>query len=288
MNPKLLRGILRSQVPPEDAAKGHPMLRIALIALIVIVVVFVLNPFVIVGPGQRGVLLKLGAVQDKVLGEGFHFRIPVVQSIVKMDVRIQKEQTESDASSKDLQDTHSTIAVNFHVDPPRVNWVYQNLKDEYTQRVIDPTVQEVVKAVTARYTAIDLITQREKVRQEIKGILHERLSQYSIVVDDFAIVNFRFSPQFIQAIESKQTAEQLALKASRDLDRIKVEAEQKLTQARAEAESLRLQKEVITPELVELRKIEAQLKAIEKWNGLMPQVTGGAMPFINLAPPSQQ
>lgn len=263
------------------------MLRVALIAVTAIVLIFLLNPFVIVGPGQRGVLLKLGAVQDEVLGEGFHFRIPVLQSVVKMDVRIQKEQTESDASSKDLQDTHSTIAVNFHVEPARANWVYQNLKDEYTQRVVDPTVQEVVKAVTARFTALELITQREKVRQEIKGILHERLGQYSIVVDDFAIVNFRFSEQFTAAIESKQTAEQMALKATRDLDRIKVEAEQKLTQARAEAESLRLQKEVITPELVELRKIEAQLKAIEKWNGLMPQVTGSAMPFINLAPPSQ-
>ncbi len=263
------------------------MLRVALIAVTAIVVIFLLNPFVIVGPGQRGVLLKLGAVQDEVLGEGFHFRIPVLQSVVKMDVRIQKEQTESDASSKDLQDTHSTIAVNFHVDPARANWVYQNLKDEYTQRVVDPTVQEVVKAVTARFTALELITQREKVRQEIKGILHERLGQYSIVVDDFAIVNFRFSEQFTAAIESKQTAEQMALKATRDLDRIRVEAEQKLTQARAEAESLRLQKEVITPELVELRKIEAQLKAIEKWNGLMPQVTGSAMPFVNLAPPSQ-
>jgi len=263
------------------------MLRVALIALIAIVVIFLLNPFVIVGPGQRGVLLKLGAVQDEVLGEGFHFRIPVLQSVVKMDVRIQKEQTASDASSKDLQDTHSTIAVNFHVDPARANWVYQNLKDEYTQRVVDPTVQEVVKAVTARFTALELITQREQVRQEIKGILHERLAQYSIVVDDFAIVNFRFSEQFTAAIEAKQTAEQMALKATRDLERIKVEAEQKLTQARAEAESLRLQKEVITPELVELRKIEAQLKAIEKWNGLMPQVSGSAMPFVNLPPPSR-
>ncbi|MCC6714910.1 MAG: prohibitin family protein, partial [Gammaproteobacteria bacterium] len=78
-----------------------------------------------------------------------------------------------------------------------------------------------------------------------------------------------------------------ALKAQRDLERIKVEAEQKLTQARAEAESLRLQKENVTPELVELRRIEAQLKAIEKWNGYMPQVTGGAMPLINLSQPGQ-
>jgi regulator of protease activity HflC (stomatin/prohibitin superfamily) len=184
-----------------------------------------------------------------------------------MDVRIQKEQTETAASSKDLQDTHSTVALNFHIDPTKANWVYQNLKDDYTQRVIDPTVQEVVKAVIARYTAVELITRREKVREAIRDILRTRLTQYNIVVDDFAIVNFSFSEQFTAAIEGKQAAEQMALKAQRDLERIKVEAEQKLTQACAEAESLRLQKENATPELVELRRIEAQLKAIEKWNG---------------------
>lgn len=254
---------------------------------IVILAFVLLNSYVIVGPGQRGVVVRLGAVSDRVLGEGLHLRIPFVESVVRMDVRIQKEQTETDASSKDLQDTHSTVALNYHIDPAKANWVYQNLKDEYTQRVIDPTVQEVVKAVTARYTAVELITQRERVREEIRDILRTRLTQYNVIVDDFAIVNFSFSEQFTAAIEGKQAAEQLALKAQRDLERIKVEAEQKLTQARAEAESLRLQKENVTPELVELRRIEAQLKAIEKWNGYMPQVTGSAMPFINLSPPGQ-
>jgi regulator of protease activity HflC (stomatin/prohibitin superfamily) len=234
---------------------------------LIILVLALLNSFIIVGPGQRGVVVRLGAVSDRVLGEGFHLRIPFMESVVKMDVRIQKEQTETDASSKDLQDTHSTVALNFHIDPAKANWVYQNLKDDYTQRVIDPTVQEVVKAVIGRYTAVELITRREKVREAIRDILRTRLTQYNIVVDDFAIVNFSFSEQFTAAIEGKQAAEQMALKAQRDLERIKVEAEQKLTQACAEAESLRLQKENATPELVELRRIEAQLKAIEKWNG---------------------
>jgi regulator of protease activity HflC (stomatin/prohibitin superfamily) len=160
--------------------------------------------------------------------------------------------------------------------------VYQNLGREYKERIIDPAVQEVVKAVTARYTAVELITQREKVRAEIKELLKERLMVYHIVVDDFSIVNFKFSQQFTQAIEAKQTAEQLALKAQRDLDRIKIEAEQKVTQARAEAEALRLQKENVTPQLVRLRQIEASLKAIEKWDGHMPRVTSGAVPFIDV------
>jgi regulator of protease activity HflC (stomatin/prohibitin superfamily) len=143
-------------------------------------------------------------------------------------------------------------------------------------------VQEVVKAVTASYTAVELITQREKVRAEIKNHLKERLVGYNIVVDDFSIINFKFSQQFTQAIESKQTAEQFALKAQRDLERIKIEAEQKIAQAQAEAEALRLQKANITPELVKLRQIEASMKAIEKWDGHMPQVTSGTIPFIDV------
>ena len=104
----------------------------------------------------------------------------------------------------------------------------------------------------------------------------------NIMVDDFSIVNFQFSKQFTQAIEAKQTAEQLALKAQRDLERIKIEAEQKIAQAKAEAEALRLQKENVTPQLVRLRQIEASLRAIEKWDGRMPKVTSGAIPFIDV------
>lgn len=258
------------------------MIRTVVTVVAVILLIMLLNPFVIVGPGERGVVLNFGAVQDRILDEGIHLRVPIMQRVVIMDVRIQKEQTETDASSKDLQDTHSIIALNYHVKPERANWVFQSLGPEYNARVIDPAVQEVVKAVTARYTAVELITQREKVRQEIREILKERLADYAINVDDFAIVNFRFSQQFTQAIEAKQSAEQLALKATRDLDRIKVEAEQKLTQARAEAESLRLQKENVTVELVQLRQIEAQMRAIEKWDGHLPNVTGGTVPFINV------
>ena len=111
----------------------------------------------------------------------------------------------------------------------------------------------------------------------------ERLIENNIAVDAFSIVVFSFSPVFTEAIEAKQTAEQLALKAKRDLDRIKIEAEQKIAAAKAEAESLRLQRANISPDLIELRRIEANMKAIEKWNGILPQVTGGgAIPLIGL------
>ena len=251
------------------------------IIVVLLLIVLILNPFVMVGPGERGVVLNFGAVQPAVMGEGLHLRIPIVQKVIKMDVKIHKSQTGAESVSKDLQDTHSTVAVNYHILPDKANWVYQSIGREYKERIIDPTVQEVVKAVTARYTAVELITQREKVRAEIKELLKQRLVSYNINVDDFSIVNFKFSQQFTQAIESKQTAEQYALKAQRDLERIKIEAEQKIAQATAEAEALRLQKANVTPELIRLRQIEASMKAIEKWDGHMPKVTGGAVPFID-------
>lgn len=256
--------------------------RTAAFIIIALILIFFLSPFVIIGAGERGVVLNFGAVQPDVLDEGLHLRVPIMQRVEKLDVRVQKAQTEADSVSKDLQDTKSTIALNFHIFPEKANWVFQNLGPDFKVRIIDPTVQEVVKAITARYTAVELITQREKVRNEIKELLKQRLINYHITVDDFSIVNFSFSQQFTHAIEEKQVAEQRALKAQRDLERIKIEAEQKIAQAKAEAEALRLQKENVTPQLVQLRKIEASLKAIEKWDGKLPKVTGGAMPFIDM------
>ena len=262
---------------------GGRKLAIVIAALIVLWILGRgLNPFVLVGAGERGVVMNFGAVQNTVLGEGLHFRIPLMQKIVMMDVRIQKAQTDAESVSKDLQDTKSVVAVNYHASPDKVNKIFQDIGTAFKEKIVDPAVQEVVKAITARYTAVELITQREKVRNEIKDLLKQRLVAYDIIVDDFSIVNFRFSQQFEAAIEAKQTAEQLALKAQRDLERIKIEAEQKVASAKAEAESLRLQKENVTPQLVQLRKIEASIKAIEKWDGHMPRVTSGAVPFLDI------
>ena len=242
---------------------------------------FIFPPYAIVGPGERGVVVRLGAVQPVVLGEGLHFIMPFVTEVVIMDVKLQKSQTDAAAASSDIQETHSTIALNFRISAETANIVYQEIGRDFKSRVIDPAVQEVVKAVTARYTAVDLITKREKVRTEIMEQLKKRLAVYNISVVDFAIINFEFSKEFSVAIEAKQTAEQLALKAERDLDRIKIEAEQKITQARAEAEGLRLQKQNVSADLIKLRQIEATIKAIEKWDGKLPSVTGGAVPFID-------
>lgn len=266
----------------KSALKKGP-LRLAVIIGAILVVLLFFSPWVKVGAGERGVVLNFGAVQENVLGEGLHFRIPVVQEVVLMDVKVQKAVTDAASASSDLQDVTSSVALNYHIVPDRANVVYQTLGIHFKDRIIDPAIQEVMKAVSARYTAEELITKRAAVSEAMRENLAARLQDYNISVDAFSIVSFSFSQVFTEAIEAKQTAEQLALKSRRDLERIKIEAEQKITAARAEAESLRLQRANISADLIELRKVEANLKAIEKWNGILPQVTGGgAVPFIGV------
>lgn len=255
---------------------------IGIILLAILFLLPIINPFVIVDAGKRGVVKNFGAVSKNVLNEGLHFRLPIVQQVVLMDVRVQKAQTDAEAASKDLQDTHSVIALNYHISPEKAFRVYQTIGTEFKERIIDPAVQEGVKAITAKYTAVELITKREIVGREIKRVLKEKLLPYNIIVDEVSIISFNFSKQFVDAIEAKQTAEQLALKAQRDLERVKIEAEQKIVTAKAEAEALRLQKENISSDLIKLRQIEASLRAIEKWDGRMPQITSGAIPFIDI------
>jgi prohibitin 2 len=258
-------------------------IRTALIVGVFLLVFFILKPWIQIGAGERGVVLNFGAVQPRVLGEGLHFRIPIMQQVIRMDVKVQKASTDATASSSNLQEVSSTVAINYHIVPNKANIVYQTIGLEFKERIIDPAVQEVVKAVSARYSAEDLITKRSSVSDAMKSTLTERLLAHNIAVDAFSIVGFSFSKIYMDAIESKQTAEQLAMKAQRDLERIKIEGEQKITSAKAEAEALRLQRENISPDLIELRKIEANLKAIEKWNGILPQVTGsGSVPFIGV------
>ena len=266
----------------QYAMKKGPLRSVLIIGAILLVFLF-FRPWVQVGAGERGVVLNFGAVQDTVLNEGLHFRVPIQQKVAIMDVKVQKAVTDAASASSDLQDVTSSVALNYHVVPDKANVVYQTLGVEFKERIIDPAIQEVTKAVSARYTAEELITKRAAVSEAMRENLAERLIPHNIAVDAVSIVAFSFSKIFTEAIESKQTAEQLALKAKRDLDRIRIEAEQKITAAKAEAESLRLQRANISLDLIELRKVEANLKAIEKWNGILPQVTGGgAVPFIGV------
>ncbi|HJW56022.1 MAG TPA: prohibitin family protein [Burkholderiaceae bacterium] len=254
------------------------------VALIVIVLalLWALAPFAAVPAGYRGVMTTFGNPSNDIMSEGLHFRLPLAQRLNLVNVSIQKGEGDGDAASRDMQTVHTKIALNYHIKPEAAVTVFRDLGNQPGERIIIPAVQEAVKAVTARFTAEELIAKRTDVRDQIIAQLRERLARHGIVVDEFSIVNFNFSKSFNDAIEAKTTAEQLKLKAERDLQRIEVEARQKITQAKAEAEALAAQRLQVTAELIRLREIENQRFAIEKWDGHLPNVSGGAVPFINV------
>jgi regulator of protease activity HflC (stomatin/prohibitin superfamily) len=231
--------------------------------------------------GERGVVLRFGEV-NRIVDPGPRFKIPLAEEVVRMTVRVQKGTTKTEAASKDLQIVQTTMVLNFSLEPLKAGEMYSTIGLNYVEKVIDPVVKESFKAAAARYTAEELISKREALKTEVRNYLRDQLLKFGITVVELSITDFEFSQEFNRAIESKQTAEQHALRAKRDLDRIRVEAQQKIATAQADAEALRLQRQVISPDLIKLRQIDAQIKAIDKWDGKLPNVTGGAVPFIQV------
>jgi len=254
----------------------------AIIAAIVLLLLLLGNPLGTIGAGERGILLRFNAVTGTIYDEGLYFRWPLMERVIVIDIKLQKEQVDATAASKDLQTVSSDVAFNFHINPAQVATIYQEVGVDYKQRIIDPTLQESVKAATAKFTAEELITRREVVREETKVLLRAKLEPRGIMVDEFNIVNFGFSPSFNSAIEAKVTAEQSALAAKNKLEQIKFEAEQRIAEARGKAEAITVESNALrsNPQILELR-------ALEKWDGVLPQVTGsGGVPFINIQRPT--
>jgi regulator of protease activity HflC (stomatin/prohibitin superfamily) len=244
------------------------------VGLIVFAILSLFNAVVLVNAGEVGVVTQFGAVTGAQFEQGLHFKVPYIQGVNTFDVRTQKDQVEAEAASQDLQTVHSTVAINYHLEAAKAGTVFREIGIEYKSRVLDPAVQEAFKFTTAQFTAEQLITQREAVKNKALGFLKERMAKVHIVIDEFNIVNFDFSVEFNTAIEAKQVAQQNVEKAKRDLERITVEAQQKVAEARGTAESQALLRPNLTPEYL-------NYLAVNKWNGVLPQATNG-LPFLQL------
>ncbi|MDD5111659.1 MAG: prohibitin family protein [Candidatus Altiarchaeota archaeon] len=245
-----------------------PALRL-LIGLIaaVIFVTLLRNCYFIVGPGERGVLMTFGEVAQYSYTEGIHVKMPLVQSVVIINIKTQKMEDTTEASSKDMQIVNTAIALNYHISPDAAQRVFQEIGPGYELTVIDPAIKESVKAITAQFTAEELITKRDDVAVKIRESISQKLAPRYILVETMSITNFQFSRSFNDAIEAKVTAEQLKLKADRDLERIRVEANQTVIRAKAEAEAISIRAEA----LKQNEKL-IPLTIAEKWDGHLPKV----------------
>jgi prohibitin 2 len=265
----------------------------ALVTFIVIILV-ISESVVIVQAGHRGVVLYLGAVENRVLGEGVHFIIPFAEQVIPLEVRTLKYQAEASAASNDLQQVQTVIALNYHLNPADVNKVYQQLGPDYADRVIAPTIQESVKASVAKYNAEELITKRAIVKDVIANTIRNSLSAKDIVVETIFITDFKFSDAFSSQVEDKVVAFQKYLTELNNLRGIQVVANQTVVQAQAQAkaniakasgESQAIK--IITSQLRQDPQY-LQWQAINRWNGQLPFSLGGqgAVPFFQL-PQSQ-
>ena len=252
------------------------------IAIGIVAVVLIASSLTIVPAGNTGVVTTLGKVSTVSFQEGAHLKIPFIQSVENMSNKIQVYETPASAVSKDLQTVSSTLAVNYRLISDKSPDMYKNVGIEYQTVLMTPVVQECFKSVTANYTAEQLITERQKVGDEVKEALEEKLNDYGIYIEKFNIVNFDFSEEFNNAIEAKQVAEQNLLKTKTEPEQAIVvanaQAEQKVISAKAEAEAIlaEAQAQADANKLLEqsLTNKVIAYEQIQKWNGVMPKVTG--------------
>lgn len=254
-----------SQVPLKPPS-GRSL--ISVVVFVVIIFLVLTNwPFVQVNPGQRGLVIRLGQLQERTLEEGLHFRIPFVDDIRRVSVRIRKDEVLANAASKDAQQVNTQIAVSWRIKSDKVTDVYRQIGDEQLvfDGIVAPAVAEVVKASTAQKTAEETLQKREELKNDIDKKLTDRLAKYGLVLEGVSIIDVNFSPEFNAAIEAKQVAEQESKRAKFVADKAEQDANAAINRARGEAEAQRLLQQSLNDQL--LRKLW-----IEKWNGELPQV----------------
>src|SRR5213594_108350 len=262
---------------------------VAGIITFVVIIVIMFESVVVVQAGHRGVVLYVGAVENRVLGEGIHFIIPFAEQVIQMEVRTLKFEANASAASNDLQEVQTTVALNYHISPSQANVIYQQLGADYADRIIAPTIQESVKASVAKFNAEELITRRATAKAVIDQAISNTLSARNIVVETVFITDFAFSQAFANQIESKVVAFQKYLTEQNNLKAVQVVANQTVVQAlataRANVAKAGGESQAIKVITVQLKQSPQYLQwlSINRWNGQMPYALGsGAVPFFQL------
>ena len=250
-----------------------------LVLLLLVCFIVMCNPFAMVGPGERGIKIRLGQVQPESYGEGLHFIFPFIQKFRTMDVKTQKNTFTTAVYTKDIQQAKITYVINFNVQPDKVNKLFQEIGLDYVSKIISPVVEGTIKDIIGKWNAQDLIANREKATDDILFKLQEQLTRNYINVTDFQMTEINYSSVFEKAIESKVTAEQEALRAKNKTVQVQEEARQKVIAAEAEAKSMAIRAQALSQ-----NKSLVQYEAVQKWDGKMPQyMLGNSVPFINVS-----
>lgn len=237
-----------------------------IILLLVIITLF--NSYQTIKSGEVGLKVRFGKITDTSLAEGFNFKIPYIEKIVKVNIKVQKVELQTESSSKDLQVITTLLAVNYNVEKQSATTLYKSVGRDYEKTILLPAIQESIKAVMSKFTAEETITKRNQVSDLCLEEIQSKVKKYGIKIDDFNIIDLDFSAEYSKAIEEKQVAEQKVLTAKQQLERAKIESEKKIVEAEAEAKANQLKKQTLTDEII-------MQQFIEKWNGELPKVSGG-------------
>ncbi|BAZ45112.1 band 7 protein [Chondrocystis sp. NIES-4102] len=247
---------------------------LAPIILVGLVLLIGLNSFIIVNPGEAGVISILGKAQDGVLLEGIHLKPPVISVVDIYDLTVQKFEVPAQSSTKDLQDLSASFAINFRLDPSLVVEIRrtQGTLANIVSKIIAPQTQESFKIAAARRTVEEAITQRNELKQDFDDALSDRLEKYGIVVLDTSVVDLEFSPEFAKAVEEKQIAEQRAKRAIYVAQEAEQEAQADINRAKGKAEAQRLLAETLKAQGGQLVLQKEAIQAWKEGGSQMPKV----------------
>lgn len=227
----------------------------------IFIIVLFFSSFTTVKSGEVGLKVRFGKIVDTQINEGINFKIPFVEKIIRVDVKVQKQEDKVESSTKDMQTINTTTVVNYHVDSTKAPALYKKVGEEYANTVLKPAIKEALKNSIAQYNAEEITLNRSKVSEECLTAIQTKVEKYGIIIDDFNLTDFGFSEEYSKAIEEKQVAEQ-------NLEKAKLDAEAKVVKAQGERDANILLEESLTKEIL-------MEKFIEKWNGELPKVSGG-------------
>ena len=264
----------------------NPLIRRFIPLGLLLLLFLMFQPVFMVGPGERGVVTHFGAVDPHPLNEGIHLIIPVRDRVTILDVKVQKHEVPAKGSTKDLQDLKAVFAVNFALRPEVIAQTFQQQGNlgAIVERIVAPQTQEAFKTAVAQFTAEESIVKRPELKENFDQILSDRLDKYGVEVYDTSVVDIQFSLEFAQAVERKQVAEQESQRAVYIAEKAEKEAQGRINQAKGEAEAQRLLQESLNADVLRKQELDNQRLAIQKWDGQLPGVNSGAVPFLNISP----
>ena len=247
----------------------------SVVGLFMIITLF--SSFKTIKSGEVGLKVRFGKIVNTSLSEGFNFKMPYIEKIVKVNIKVQKAELTAESSTKDMQIINSTIAVNYRVDNNKASHLYKTVGNNYEETILNPAIKESFKNAIAQYNAEEITTKRGEVSISCLKTIQEKVDKYGIVVEDFNLTDFSFSAEYTKAIEEKQVAQQKVETAKQELEKSKVDAEKKIIEAEATNKANQLLKQNTTDEVL-------MKQFIEKWDGKLPDTYAGkdVMSIFNL------